>query len=108
MPARPLPELVRAAAQANASADDVRYAMADQNLGALLVKLHVHAVTGNAQQRQAALVALTEACMVAYYLAYRIGHANLAVIAAHRGFDAARLAQRPDLVGMLAMTGPSH
>ena len=65
MPARPLPALVRAAAQANTSADDARYAVAGQNLGALLVELHVHAVTGNAQQRQAALVALTEACMVA-------------------------------------------
>ena len=104
VPVRPLPALVRAAAQANASADDARYAVAGQNLGTLLAELHVHAVTGNAQQRQAALVALTEACMVAYCLAYRIGHANLAVIAAHRGFDAARLAQRPDLVGMLAMS----
>ncbi|MGH3775767.1 MAG: helix-turn-helix domain-containing protein [Pseudonocardiaceae bacterium] len=102
--ARPLPELVRAAAQANAYADDARYAMAGRGLGAVLTELHVHAVTGGSQERQAALVALAEACMVAYCLAYRIGHADLAVAAAHRGFDAARLAQRLDLVGMLAMS----
>ncbi|MDQ3760993.1 MAG: hypothetical protein M3460_04640 [Actinomycetota bacterium] len=104
VPARPLPELVRAAAQANAYADDTRYAMAGQNLGAVLTELHVHAVTGDSQQRQQALAALAEACMVAYCLAYRIGHADLAVVAARRGFDAASRAERPDLVGMLAMS----
>jgi transcriptional regulator with XRE-family HTH domain len=104
IPARPLPELVRGAAQANAYADDARYAMAGQNLGALLAELHVHAVTGDSTERQAALVALAEACMVAYCLAYRIGHTDLAVIAARRGFDAAVRAERPDLAGMLAMS----
>ncbi|MGH3781238.1 MAG: hypothetical protein ACRDRO_11610, partial [Pseudonocardiaceae bacterium] len=93
-----------AAAQANAFADDARYAMAGRDLGAVLTELHVHAVTGDPQDRQTALVALAEACMVAYCLAYRIGHADLAVAAAHRGFDAARRAERPDLVGMLAMS----
>ena len=82
LPARPLPELVRAAAQANAYVDDARYSMAGQGLGALLVELHVRAATGGSEERQAALVALAEACMVAYCLAYRIGHADLAVIAA--------------------------
>jgi transcriptional regulator with XRE-family HTH domain len=104
VPARPLPELVLAAAQANAYADDARYAMAGQGLGAVLAELHVLAATGDSEQRQAALVALAEACMVAYCLAYRIGHADLAVMAARRGFDAASRAERPDLVGMLAMS----
>ncbi|MGH3939514.1 MAG: helix-turn-helix domain-containing protein [Pseudonocardiaceae bacterium] len=103
VPARELPELVRAAAQANAYADDARYAMAGQDLGAVLTELHVHAVTGGSAQRQAALVGLAEACMVAYCLAYRIGEGALAMAAADRGYEAARLAERPDLVGMLAM-----
>ncbi|MGH3768170.1 MAG: helix-turn-helix domain-containing protein [Pseudonocardiaceae bacterium] len=53
IPARPLPELVHAAAQANAYADDARYAMAGRDLGAVLTELHVHAVTGNTQDRAA-------------------------------------------------------
>ncbi|MGH3753216.1 MAG: helix-turn-helix domain-containing protein [Pseudonocardiaceae bacterium] len=104
VPARPLPELIHAAAQANAYADDARYAMAGQGLDAVLAELHMHAVTGDSQERQAALVALAEACMVAYCLAYRMGYADLAVMAARRGFDAASRAERPDLAGMLAMS----
>jgi transcriptional regulator with XRE-family HTH domain len=104
VPARPLPELVRATAQANAFADDARYAMAGRDMGALLAELHVHSVTGDSQGRQVALAALAEACMVAYCLAYRIGHSDLAVVAARRGFDAAVRAERPDLAGMLAMS----
>ena len=104
LPARPLPELVLAAAQANAYADDARYALAGRGLDAVLAELHVHAATGDSEQRQAVLVALAEACMVAYCLAYRIGYADLAVMAARRGFDAATRADRPDLVGMLAMS----
>jgi transcriptional regulator with XRE-family HTH domain len=103
-PARPLPELILRAAQSNAYADDARYAMAGQGLGAVLMELHVHAATGDSRERQSALVALAEACMVAYCLAYRIGQEDLAVIAARRGFDAAVRAERPDLVGMLAMS----
>jgi len=104
MPVRPLPELISATSQANAYADDARYALAGRDMGALLAELHVHAVTGESADRQAALVALAEACMVAYCLAYRMGHADLAVIAARRGFDAALRAERPALAGMLAMS----
>ncbi|MGH3567509.1 MAG: hypothetical protein ACRDRH_16040 [Pseudonocardia sp.] len=104
MPARPLQELAGATERANAYADDARYTLAGRDLGTLLVELHVHAVTGDWRERRAALATLAEACMVAYCPAYRIGHADLAVMAARRGFDAARLAERPDLVGMLAMS----
>lgn len=103
VPARPLSDLIRATGAANAYADDARYAMAGQGLGGVLAELHVHAATGDSEQRKAALAALSEACMVAYCLAYRIGHADLAVMAARRGFDAALRGERPDLVGMLAM-----
>ncbi|HET9118694.1 MAG TPA: helix-turn-helix transcriptional regulator [Pseudonocardiaceae bacterium] len=104
IPARPLSELVRAAAQANAYADDARYSLAGQDLADVITELQVHATTAGPEDRQKALIALAEACMVAYCLAYRIGHADLAVLAARRGFDAARLAERADLVGMLAMS----
>jgi transcriptional regulator with XRE-family HTH domain len=104
VPARPLEELVRAAAQANAYADDARYALSGRDLGAILAELHVWAVTGDTASRQRALAALAEACMVAYCLAYRIGHSDLAVMAARRGYDAAVRAERPDLAGMLAMS----
>ena len=104
VPARPLPELVRAAVRANAYADDARYAMAGKGMGPLLTELHVHAVTGSAEERRAALAGLAEACMVAYCLAYRLADGAVAVAAANRGFDAARQAERPDLAGMLAMS----
>ncbi|MGQ0777629.1 MAG: proline-rich domain-containing protein [Pseudonocardiales bacterium] len=78
--------------------------MAGKDMGPLLTELHVHAVTGSSEERHAALAGLAEACMVAYCLAYRIGDAALAVTAACRGFDAAKLAERPDLAGMLAMS----
>jgi hypothetical protein len=50
---------------------------------------------------------LAEACKVAYVLAKRTGQIELAGIAAQRGLDAARLAERPDLVGMLEMSRTS-
>ncbi|MGH3616377.1 MAG: helix-turn-helix domain-containing protein [Pseudonocardia sp.] len=102
VPARPLPQLVSAAAQAHAHVDDARYGAASSGLGALLTELHVHAVRGSSEDRQAALAALAEACQVAFNLAKRTGRAELAVAAAHRGCDAARLAERPDLLGMIA------
>jgi transcriptional regulator with XRE-family HTH domain len=51
MPARPLRELIYATSQANAYADDARYAMAGRDRGALLTELHVHAVTGDSPDR---------------------------------------------------------
>ncbi|MGH3935726.1 MAG: helix-turn-helix domain-containing protein [Pseudonocardiaceae bacterium] len=102
VPARPLPELITAAGRAHACVDGARYGAASRGLGALLAELHVHAVTGGPEDRQAALVGLVEMCQVAFNLAKRTGHAELAVAAAQRGCDAARLAERPDLLGMLA------
>lgn len=62
--ARPVPELVQAVARANMYRDNARYAMAGRELGELLVELHVWAVTGDGDDRQAALAALVEACQV--------------------------------------------
>jgi hypothetical protein len=62
--ARPLPALVEAAARANLHRDNARYAIAGHGLGAVLTELHVWVVTGHGDDRQAALAALAEACLV--------------------------------------------
>jgi transcriptional regulator with XRE-family HTH domain len=107
IPARPVTELVKASALAHDCADDARYAMAGQGLGALLVELQIHAVTGNSDTRRVALPALVETCKVAYILAKRTGHIELAGIAAERGRDAALLAERPDLIALMEMNRTS-
>lgn len=103
VPARPLDELVMAAGQALALSDDVQLHLAGRGLGALLTELHVHVVTGDSDDRRTALAALIEALIVARSLAGTVGHAELAVAATRRGYDAARVLERPDLVGLMAM-----
>ncbi|MGB6165029.1 MAG: helix-turn-helix transcriptional regulator [Pseudonocardiaceae bacterium] len=102
--ARPIAELTSAAAFAHACADDASYGPAGQGLAALLVELHVQAVTGDNATRRAALTALVEACKVAYILAKRTGRLKLAGFAAQRGLDAAQLAERPDLVAFMELS----
>jgi transcriptional regulator with XRE-family HTH domain len=102
--APPLPELARATVIAHAYIDEARYGLAVQGLADLLIGLHVHVVTNSSQQRMDALAWLAEACKLAYVLAKRTGRVELAATAARRGLDAARLAERPDLVGMLEMS----
>jgi transcriptional regulator with XRE-family HTH domain len=102
IPARPLPHLIAAAVAAHAQVDDARYGAASHGLAALLAELHVHAVTGSFEDRETALVGLAQVCQVAFSLAKRTGRAELAVAAVKRGCDAARLAERPDLLGMIA------
>lgn len=99
--ARPLAELAAATARAHEQVDDARHGLAGQGLAGLLIELHVRVVTGDSAGRRAALASLAEACKVAYSLAHAIGQFELAGIAAQRGVDAARLAERPDLVGIL-------
>ena len=102
IPARPLPHLIAVAVAAHAQVDDARYGPASHGLVALLAELHVHAVTGSFEDRETALVGLAQVCQVVFSLAKRTGRAELAVAAAKRGCDAARLAERPDLLGMIA------
>ena len=104
IPHRPLRELVEVAAQANAAADEVRYPLSSDQLGNLITELHVVIATAkDTDQVQVALAALVEACIVARSLAGTLGHGDLAVAATHRGWEAARRAERPDLVGLMAM-----
>lgn len=107
IPARPLRELVAVAALAHVSADEARYGPAGRGLADLLVELQLQAAMSGGEQRQAALSALVEACKVAYILAKRIGRIELAAFVAQRGRDAARAAERPDLIALMEMSRTS-
>lgn len=104
IPTRPLSTLVAATRAANVHADNVQYDLAGRNLAAIIAELHVIAATEDGGQRFEALSALAEACIVAYGLARTTGRTELAVTAARRGFEAAQRAERPDLVGLTAMS----
>lgn len=103
MPARPLGELVRLARQANTSYDEIRYALAGRDLGAVLTELHVHAATGDSDTRRVALAALVEACLAASGIVRVLGHGALAVAIARRGYDAAEQLGDPGLGAFTAM-----
>lgn len=101
--ARPVDQLARAAGEALAYADDVRFDLAASGLDALVTELHVQAVAGGEDDRRTALAALVQATIVVRALAGTLGYAELAVTATRRGYDAARRLERPDLVGLMAM-----
>ncbi|MEU3622945.1 hypothetical protein BS329_39895 [Amycolatopsis coloradensis] len=101
---RPVGELARLATRANAASADSRYALAGNDLGALLTELHVHAVTGDTDTRRTALRALTEACIVAIGAARTLGNNDLAAMAARRAQDAAARLEDAALGGFAAMS----
>ena len=103
VPVRPLAQLVAIVDAANAAADEVRYELHDAQLGDVVTELHVAAATLSGDERRTALAALVTACVVARSLAATLGHAELAVTATRRGWDAARQVERPDLTGLMAM-----
>ncbi|MGI9062615.1 MAG: helix-turn-helix domain-containing protein [Pseudonocardiaceae bacterium] len=99
VPARPVAELARMAAQANVHCDQARYQLAGRDLGTVLTELQVHAVAGDLDTRRTALVALVEACRVAFGVTKNLGHPEVAAHAARRGWDAARQHGDADLIG---------
>jgi hypothetical protein len=101
---RPVSELVRLAARANAASADSRYGLAGRGLGDLLVELHVHAVTGDTDTRRTALRALAEACIVAVGTARTLGNNDLAAAAAQRAQEAAARLEDAALGGFAAMS----
>jgi transcriptional regulator with XRE-family HTH domain len=103
LPARPVEQLVAAAAAANAHLDAARFSLAGRELGAVLAELHVAAVTGSTDTRRQALAALIEACLVGASVARHLGHADLAVQTARRGYDAARQLGDFTRAGLLTM-----
>jgi transcriptional regulator with XRE-family HTH domain len=105
MPARPVEQLAALVVDANRHCDETRYDLAGRDLGAVLTELHVHAISGPPDVRRAALVVLTEACIVASGVARPLGDGQLSVLAARRATEVAALTGRPELV---ALTGMSH
>jgi len=101
-PARPVAELAALAHEANRHTDETRYAVAGRDLGVILTELHRHVVAGDADTRRAALSALVEACNAAAGMAPPLGHAELAILAAKRGHEAAILTARPEFCGLTA------
>jgi transcriptional regulator with XRE-family HTH domain len=105
--ARDVGELVRWAAVANEHAANNRYDQAGHDLDVLLAELHVHVVAGRDQTRRQALAALVEACFVASGTARMLGNHDLAVHAAGRGEEAARLLGDSALSAFASMTSTS-
>ena len=103
LPARPVEQLVAAAAEANAHLDAARFSLAGRDLGSLLSELHVRAVTENDDTHRAALAALAEACLVGASIARHFGYADLAVATARRGCEAAGRLGDSTRAGLLTM-----
>lgn len=101
--ARPVEQLAILVADANRHVDKTRYQLAGQDLGAVLTELHVHAVSGAPDVRCAALIALTEACIVAAGIARPLGNGELSALAAKRATEAAALTGRPELTSLSGM-----
>lgn len=104
VPARPVDELVRQASVANEHCANSRYSVAGRNLGELLTELQVHVVIGDGDTRVTALTGLVEACFAACGTARSLGNADLAVQAARRSYDAARMLEDPALTAFASMT----
>ncbi len=107
IPVRPVDQLVRSAAQANQHCEEARYALACRNLGPTLTELHTHAATGNADTRRAALGGLVEGCVAAFGTSRKLGRTELAVQAARRAQEAARLLGDPAVTGFTTLMGAS-
>ena len=102
VPARSIEQLARLVDQANNHCDQTNFALSGRGLEALLTELHVHSVTGNTETRRAALIALVEACRVAFTTAKNVGQPTIALLAGRRGYDAAQRLGDPALIGFAA------
>lgn len=97
---RPVEQLAGAVhSRMTAYLDECRYDRAGHDLGKLLTELHVIAARGKSESKQAALELLVEACIVAFGVTKNLGHPELALSAARRGYDAAVLTENPALLG---------
>ncbi|MCA1671528.1 MAG: helix-turn-helix transcriptional regulator, partial [Actinobacteria bacterium] len=96
---RPLAELIAWADRANEHCDQTRFSLAGHDVGALLTESQVHAATATGADRPRAFGALVTACMVAGAIAKNLGNIDLSVTAARRGYDFARRAEDPGLIG---------
>lgn len=96
---RPLSQLVKWADDANRCCDETRFSLAGRNVAALITESQAHAATATGTDRTHAYGALVTACMVAGAIAKNLGNIDLSVTAARRGYDFARRAEDPGLIG---------
>jgi transcriptional regulator with XRE-family HTH domain len=104
MPTRPVPELSALARKVHADADNAAYSMTGDSLGNLIAELHIAQRAGSAEEQRVALLGIIDACIAARSVAGALGNDELAVIAIRRAWDAAKRLERPDLVGLTAMS----
>jgi transcriptional regulator with XRE-family HTH domain len=94
---RPLDALDGWARHAMELRDTASYRSSGEGVDAALIELQVHLATSDGLERQRAAALLTQAAYHAFVLATTFGYLHLAQLAAHRAFDAARIAERPEL-----------
>lgn len=100
--ARPVEQLAAVASRANAHLDAAQFSLAGHDLDTALAELHVAAASGGTDSRRAALGALADTCIVATSIARHLGHHELAVQTARRGYEAATRVGDPARTGLLA------
>ncbi len=77
--------------------DTASYRSSGEGIDAALIELQVHLATSDGREWQRAAELLTQAAYHAFVLATTFGYLHLAQLAAQRAFDAARIAERPEL-----------
>jgi transcriptional regulator with XRE-family HTH domain len=104
METRPVDELSELAHRVHQAANDALYKRTGDALGNLIAELHIAARSGLADDQRHALMGIIEACIAARSVASALGNSEVAVIAMRRASDAAERLDRPDSVGLTAMS----
>jgi len=94
---RPLDTLEGWARSAMELRDTAGYRSSGEGIDTALIELQVHLVTSTGRERQRAAGLLTQVAYHGFVLATTFGYLHLAQLAAQRAFDAARIAERPEL-----------
>lgn len=95
---RPLEALRDWVAATGELRDTAAYRASGEGIDAALVDLQVHIATSSGRERRQAAELLVQAAYHAFVLATTFGYLHLAQLAARRAFDAARIAERPELL----------
>jgi transcriptional regulator with XRE-family HTH domain len=77
--------------------DTASYRVSGEGIDDVLIELQVHLATSEGRERLRAAELLTQAAYHGFVLATTFGYMHLAQLAAQRCFDAARIAERPEL-----------
>ncbi|MDQ4031563.1 MAG: hypothetical protein M3332_04575 [Actinomycetota bacterium] len=77
--------------------DTASYRPSREDIDAALIELQMHLATSVGRERQRVAELLTQAAYHAFVLATTFDYLHLAQLAAQRAFDAARIAERPEL-----------